>query len=99
MPPSAAMSACARGTGKMVFELLPRLDWHKGKAVLHVLEALRLPAEVLPIYIGDDSTDEDAFAALAGRGRRHPGGRIAAPNRGLLYTTQPRRGAPLSCSA
>ena len=57
-----------KGTGKMVFELLPRLDWHKGKAVLHVLEALRLPAEVLPIYIGDDSTDEDAFAALAGRG-------------------------------
>ena len=56
------------GTGKMVFELLPRLDWHKGKAVFHVLERLRLPAAVLPIYIGDDRTDEDAFAALAGRG-------------------------------
>ena len=58
-----------KGTGKMVFELLPRLDWHKGKAVLHILEVLRLPAaDVLPIYIGDDRTDEDAFAALAGRG-------------------------------
>ena len=58
-----------KGTGKMVFELLPRLDWHKGKAVLHILEALRLPAvHVLPIFIGDDRTDEDAFAALAGRG-------------------------------
>jgi len=58
-----------KGTGKMVFELLPRLDWHKGKAVLHILEALRLSAaHVLPIYIGDDRTDEDAFAALAGRG-------------------------------
>ena len=58
-----------KGTGKMVFELLPRLDWHKGKAVLHILEALWLPtAQVLPIYIGDDRTDEDAFAALAGRG-------------------------------
>ena len=55
-----------KGTGKMVFELLPRLDWHKGKAVLHILEALRLPAaHFLPIYIGDDRTDEDAFAALA----------------------------------
>ena len=58
-----------KGTGKMVFELLPRLDWHKGKAVLHILDALRLPAaDVLPVYIGDDRTDEDAFAALAGRG-------------------------------
>ena len=58
-----------KGTGKMVFELLPRLDWHKGKAVLHIMEALRLStAHVLPIYIGDDRTDEDAFAALAGCG-------------------------------
>lgn len=58
-----------KGTGKMVFELLPRLDWHKGKAVLHILEALRLSAaHVLPIYVGDDRTDEDAFDALAGRG-------------------------------
>ena len=68
----AALSHHARlrkGTGKMVFELLPRLDWHKGKAVLHILDALPFPAaEVLPIYIGDDRTDEDAFAALAGRG-------------------------------
>lgn len=58
-----------KGTGKMVFELLPRLDWHKGKAVVHILETLQLPdANVLPIYIGDDRTDEDAFAALARRG-------------------------------
>ena len=58
-----------KGTGKMVFELLPRLDWNKGKAVLHILERLH-PAGtgVLPIYIGDDRTDEDAFIVLAGRG-------------------------------
>ena len=70
----AALSRRARlrkGTGKMVFELLPRLDWNKGKAVLHILETLR-PATggVLPIYIGDDRTDEDAFVALAGSGLR-----------------------------
>ena len=58
-----------KGTGKMVFELLPRLNWNKGKAVLHILESLPpAGAEGLPIYIGDDRTDEDAFMALAGRG-------------------------------
>ena len=58
-----------KGAGKMVFEVLPRLDWDKGKAVLHILEALRSAGiDDLPIYIGDDRTDEDAFVALAGRG-------------------------------
>ena len=58
-----------KGEGKMVFELLPRLDWHKGKAVLHILEVLQFPpVDVMPIYIGDDRTDEDAFAALGDRG-------------------------------
>ena len=58
-----------KGTGKMVFELLPRLDWNKGKAVLHILETLSPSGTAaLPIYIGDDRTDEDAFTALAGRG-------------------------------
>jgi alpha,alpha-trehalase len=55
--------------GKKVFELRPRLDWDKGKAVLWLLEALGLHGpDVLPFYLGDDTTDEDAFAALAERG-------------------------------
>ncbi len=55
--------------GKKVFELRPRFDWDKGKAVLWLLEALGLDRpEVLPFYLGDDTTDEDAFRALAGRG-------------------------------
>ena len=55
--------------GKMVFEIRPRIDWDKGRAVLWLLEALGLEgAEVLPLYLGDDVTDEDAFRALAGRG-------------------------------
>jgi len=37
--------------------------------VLWLLQALDLgTAEVLPVYIGDDLTDEDAFEALAGHG-------------------------------
>lgn len=58
-----------KGLGKMIFELKPNLDWHKGKAVLWLLESLELNnLETLPIYIGDDITDEDAFAALQGKG-------------------------------
>jgi trehalose-phosphatase len=58
-----------KGHGKKVFELQPRLDWHKGTAVLWLLQALKLDgAGVLPLYIGDDVTDEDAFKALAQRG-------------------------------
>jgi trehalose 6-phosphate phosphatase len=55
--------------GKMVYEIQPKLDWNKGHAVLWLLEALGLTApDVLPLYFGDDVTDEDAFEALAGRG-------------------------------
>jgi trehalose-phosphatase len=55
--------------GKKVYELLPDIDWNKGKAVLWLLETLGLDgANALPIYIGDDRTDEDAFRALKERG-------------------------------
>ena len=55
--------------GKMVYEVQPKLDWNKGKAVLYLLEALELDRDdVLPMYLGDDVTDEDAFSALQGRG-------------------------------
>ncbi len=55
--------------GKKIFELQPDMDWHKGKALLTLLEALHMDGEdVLPVYIGDDVTDEDAFRALQGRG-------------------------------
>ncbi len=55
--------------GKMVYEVQPEIDWHKGKAVLHLLQTLGLDADdVVPLYLGDDITDEDAFRALAGRG-------------------------------
>ncbi|MGB2696117.1 MAG: trehalose-phosphatase [Dehalococcoidia bacterium] len=51
--------------GKKVFEVRPRVDWHKGKAVRWLLETLNLGGSgTLPIYIGDDVTDEDAFEAL-----------------------------------
>src|SRR5881275_1995972 len=58
-----------RMDGKKVYELLPAIDWDKGKAVLWLLETLGLEGRnALPIYIGDDRTDEDAFRALEKRG-------------------------------
>lgn len=55
--------------GKKILELRPRIEWDKGRAVLWLLRALNLDlAEVVPIYIGDDETDEDAFEALANCG-------------------------------
>lgn len=52
-------------SGKMVYEVRPRLDWDKGKAVLWLLEALGLNShEVVTFYLGDDTTDEDAFRAV-----------------------------------
>ena len=55
--------------GKMVFEIQPKIDWDKGKAVLYLIEALGLSTdEYVPMYMGDDHTDEHAFEALQGRG-------------------------------
>lgn len=55
--------------GKMIFEIRANLPWDKGKALEHVLAALGLQgSEVLPFYLGDDETDEDAFRAIKKQG-------------------------------
>lgn len=55
--------------GKMVFELQPKVEWNKGKAVFWLLEKLGLEGDrYLPLFIGDDLTDEDAFKALSEKG-------------------------------
>lgn len=56
--------------GKEVLEVRPPVRWDKGTMVRWLLarrEAMT-GAEVLPVYVGDDVTDEDAFGALRRRG-------------------------------
>ena len=56
--------------GKKVFEILPAIDWDKGKAVQWIMGALRISfSSASVVYIGDDTTDEDAFRIVRTRGR------------------------------
>ncbi len=48
--------------GKEVLEVRPMVDWHKGRAIEKI--AQMSPAGALTIYLGDDLTDEDGFAAV-----------------------------------
>lgn len=58
--------------GKKVFEILPRVRWDKGAAILQIAERItnRLretrPGKIALCYIGDDATDESAFRQLPG---------------------------------
>lgn len=61
VPYVRSKEVCLR-EGKEVYELRPPVAWDKGKAVLWLLQEYRRSA--VPIYIGDDHTDEDAFVAL-----------------------------------
>ncbi|KAH7524421.1 probable trehalose-phosphate phosphatase D [Ziziphus jujuba] len=57
--------------GRKVLEIRPTIKWDKGKALEFLLESLGYANsnEVLPVYIGDDRTDEDAFKVLKDRGQ------------------------------
>ncbi|NWG09575.1 MAG: trehalose-phosphatase [Nitrososphaerales archaeon] len=66
--------------GKMVVEIRPKVLWDKGDAVLWLVR--KLGEDGIPIYIGDDKTDEDAFrkidrglTILVSKRRRHSNAR------------------------
>lgn len=53
--------------GKKVYEIRPPVDWDKGKAITWLLEKCRQVKrknKILPVYLGDDLTDEDGFRAI-----------------------------------
>lgn len=52
--------------GHKFLEIGPALA-HKGKTVAHFLESYPWPG-ALPVYVGDDDKDEEAFGVIQGRG-------------------------------
>ncbi|MEX1367429.1 MAG: trehalose-phosphatase [Nannocystaceae bacterium] len=81
----AAHEGLRKGTGKMVMELRPAIDWHKGAAVRWLCDHLQQAhggARPVPLMLGDDRTDEDALEAVREDGVGifvgHPGWATAA---------------------
>lgn len=46
---------------KKTFEIRPITDWNKGSIIQHIMK--KHPKRHIPLYIGDDMTDEDGFLA------------------------------------
>ena len=78
--------------GKMVFEVQPQADFHKGKAVRNLLKAPPAPG-LLPFYFGDDRTDEDAFRFLRGKGITVFVGPPETPSEAEFFLADPAEGA------
>ncbi len=53
-------------SGKKVFEIRPLNVWNKGDAVSWITE--NAGKSTFPVYIGDDTTDEDAYSVLKNSG-------------------------------
>jgi trehalose-phosphatase len=49
--------------GDQAYEICPAMDWNKGNAVTRIKDQVGKP-NVLLVYLGDDATDEDVFAAF-----------------------------------
>ncbi len=55
--------------GKKIFEVRPDTDWDKGEAMLYLIKKFAEDSsKAVPLYLGDDVTDEDAFRAMGDRG-------------------------------
>ena len=53
--------------GKMVWEVRPPFEWHKGKAVMWIMKQPQFMGR-WPLYIGDDRTDQDALKLVRENG-------------------------------
>lgn len=55
-------------TGKKLRELQPDVELDKGTALRYILDRVDPEGRRRPLYIGDDRTDEDAFAVIGDEG-------------------------------
>ena len=77
---SERFSQLKKTAGKKIFELRPAVDWDKGKALQAMLGQFHVDrSRITPLYIGDDTTDEDGFRSLGKGGI------------GILVSDAPRR--------
>jgi alpha,alpha-trehalase len=66
---AAGSGRLKKTAGKKIFELRPDVEWDKGRAMQMMLEEFHVDcSRVTPVYIGDDTTDEDAFRSIAENG-------------------------------
>lgn len=69
--PYAVRDKIKINSGKKVYEIKPPVQWDKGKVVLWLMARQQFVSgenKILPVYIGDDVTDEDAFRVLKKKG-------------------------------
>lgn len=66
-----ALGKVRTASGKKVYEVRPAVDWDKGKAIELLLKQCgegKIKPKLLPIFLGDDLTDEDGFRIIEGHG-------------------------------
>jgi trehalose-phosphatase len=69
--PSIRRSEVVYAEGKKVWEVRPAVPWDKGKIMMWLFarECARTGRPVLPVYVGDDLTDEDALKVLKSKAK------------------------------
>ena len=76
--------------GKKVFEVLPNVEWNKGKALLFLMSFLGLDQKgTRPIFIGDDLTDEEAFKVIRDTGTGIVVGKVQRNSFARYYLLNP----------
>lgn len=68
---AAVLGKVRTTSGKMVHEIRPAVPWDKGKAVKLLMKRYGKGGRqsgLLPLYLGDDLTDEDAFKVIESYG-------------------------------